>query len=132
MTDNGSENKADVLDYINQPDVNIKKIIAQIDVKFSNSMVESFNSLIKYRSLYLHDIPDHNALNRHMTEFIPIYNNVRPHSAHTYLTPEESFFGMCPEKDKFKTELKNAHKKKIELNSKVRCPNCDDKQAESS
>ena len=128
MTDGGSENKAEVLDYINQPDINIKKIIAQIDVKFSNSMVESFNSLIKYRSLYLHDIPDHNALIRHMTEFIPVYNNDRPHYAHKYLTPEESYFGMLPEKDKFKTELKIAHKKRIELNSKVSCPNCDDKK----
>lgn len=67
-----------------------------------------------------------------MTEFIPVYNNDRPHSAHKYLTPGESFFGMLPEKDKFKTELIKAHKKRIEVNSKVRCPNCDDKQSESS
>ena len=126
MTDNGSENKADVLEYINQADVNIRKIIALKDVRFSNSMVESFNSLIKYRYLYLHDIPDHNALIRHMTEFIPVYNNDRPHINHKYLTPLESFSGLVPEKDKFKNELKKAHKKRIETNTKVSCPNCDD------
>ncbi|MBN2535149.1 MAG: transposase [Spirochaetales bacterium] len=33
-----------------------------------------------------------NSLNKHLTKFIPEYNNVRPHCVHKYYTPAQIYF----------------------------------------
>jgi putative transposase len=95
IVDGGSENNNYIVDeYIST--VSIKKLIAQKDIIFSNSLVESVNKIIKYRSLFLHNIPDINALKKHLDEFIPVYNDIRPHVSLNGLTPNEVLTGFDP------------------------------------
>jgi len=96
IVDGGSENNNSIVDeYISSVPVN--KLIAQKDIIFSNSMVESVNKIIKYRSLFLHNIPDINSLKKHLEEFIPVYNNIRPHVSLNGLTPNEVLTGFNPD-----------------------------------
>jgi len=96
IVDGGSENNNSVVDeYISS--VPIKKLIAQKDILFSNSLVESVNKIIKYRSLFLHNIPNIHALRKHLEEFIPVYNSVRPHVSLNGLTPNEVLTGFNPD-----------------------------------
>ena len=96
IVDGGSENNNSVVDeYISS--VPINKLIAQRDIRFSNSLVESVNKIIKYRSLFLHNIPDIHALKKHLDEFIPVYNNIRPHVSLNGLTPTEVLNGLDPD-----------------------------------
>jgi len=98
IVDGGSENNNSVVDeYVNSPGISIKKIIAQQDIIFSNSMVEAVNKIVKYRSLFLESIPDIHALQKHLEKFIPAYNDVRPHCSLKGLTPSEVLAGMRPD-----------------------------------
>jgi len=50
--DGGSENKGRVDDFLKQPHSTIKKLVALLDVLFSNSMIEAVNKKIKYDYLF--------------------------------------------------------------------------------
>ena len=52
VTDDGSENKGDLQEWISKPGILWKKLIAQIDIVQSNSIVEAANKILKYRFLY--------------------------------------------------------------------------------
>ena len=98
IVDGGSENNNFTVDeYVNSPGISIKKIIAQQDIIFSNSIVEAVNKIVKYRSLFLYNIPDINALQKHLEEFIPVYNEKRPHCSLKGLTPNEVLSGLRPD-----------------------------------
>jgi hypothetical protein len=98
IVDGGSENNNSTVDeYINSPGISIKKIIAQHDVIFSNSLVEAVNKIVKYRSLFLHNIPDICALEKHLEKFVPLYNDIRPHCSLKGLTPSEVLAGLRPD-----------------------------------
>ena len=118
LTDAGSENAR-------LSEVPVKHIIAQKDVRFSNSMVESLNKTVKYQSLYLADLPDIDAVRRHLEKFIPIYNDVRPHCAHGYLTPTEVHAGALPVPRRFAQQFTEARRRRIEANRSITCPPCE-------
>ncbi len=88
---------SDFDEYINSPGISIRKIIAQQDIIFSNSMVEAVNKIVKYRSLFLDSIPDINALQKHLEKFVPVYNEMRPHCSLKGLTPSEVLAGLRPD-----------------------------------
>jgi len=92
--DGGSENNNGLIDnFLSLDDVSIRKIIAQVDVHYSNSMIEAMNKLLKYRYLFIQNIPDDEALRKHLEYFIPVYNNIRPHILLKGKTPDEAFYG---------------------------------------
>lgn len=97
MVDGGSENNNSEVDGFINSVVSIKKIIAQQDIHFSNSMVEAVNKIVKYRSLFLKDITNFEALQKHLKSFVPVYNQVRPHISLKGLTPAEVLSGMRPD-----------------------------------
>ena len=43
MCDDGSENKGEVNNFLLQPGIEMKRVIAQIEISYSNSMVEAVN-----------------------------------------------------------------------------------------
>ena len=56
----------------------IKHAIAQLDIEFSNSMIEAANKQLKYRFLYHKQIQNYEALQKYVKEAIEDFNN-RPH-----------------------------------------------------
>ena len=102
----------------------MKKLTALVDIDFSNSIIESYNKLLKYRFLYLKEIPDFNALERYLPKAILEYNEVRPHFAHRYLTPKEVFDGQRVDRNKFKNQLQTARNMRLLDNKQTECKVC--------
>ena len=70
IVDGGVENNNnEVDDYINSKEVTVQKLIAGKDIKFSNSIVEAQNKIIKYRYLFKHDFKDSHEI-RNLLDWI--------------------------------------------------------------
>ena len=77
--DGGSENNnSHVSAFIKQTTIN--KIVARVDVTFSNSMIEAVNKILKYQYLFRKPIADQEHLQDAIRSAIDDYNN-RPHYA---------------------------------------------------
>ena len=118
MTDGGCENNGleNVSDFI-------KKIIAQTDIEFSNSMIEAVNKTLKYRHLFQEPIQDFETLERKLEKFIFTYNN-RPHTALNGLTPQQVLNGETIDFEKIKKQIESSRIKRIEDNRKYNCGLC--------
>ncbi len=125
IVDGGPENNNyKVDDFLEDINGNIKKLVAQKDIIFSNSIIESVNKTLKYRYLFHHHIPDFKSTVKHLEKAIPEYNN-RPHYAHKGLTPGEVLKGIELNKKQIKKHFNKAYIRRIDENRKVRCKNCE-------
>lgn len=123
ITDGGSENKGQVENFVNRDDINMQKIIAQVDIIFSNSMVEAANKRLKYDYLFTKRFSLHTQVEPYMNFAIPDFNG-KPHSALYGLTPDEAFNGMLPDKDMYKKAIKQSVLKRKLVNLAQQCNNC--------
>jgi transposase InsO family protein len=124
LSDGGSENKGALLDWINQieaPPV-VKKLTARTEgFPYSNSMAESTHSI--YKSEFLqgkHSIDKEDHL-KNITLFFNYYNNNRFPFEFYGLTPMEVLKGEKPDKTKYREQIKNAQKERLEENRKFNC-----------
>ena len=98
--DSGVENiNADVAALIEAN--TIKRVLAQVDIHFSNSMIESWWRQLKHQWLFLNTL-DSVATVRKLVEFyVQQHNEHVPHSAFEGQTPDEMYFATgadVPEK----------------------------------
>jgi putative transposase len=92
LVDSGTENLNRHVDTLVKSGLN-KRTIAQIDISFSNSMIESFFRTIKHRWLFMLSLDDIECVQKYVGEFIEDYNTLIPHSALRGATPLEMFLG---------------------------------------
>jgi hypothetical protein len=123
ITDGGSENKGEVDTFANDPKTNLRKLVAQTDIRFSNSMVEAVNKRMKYDFLFTQKLLNKEETEKYLTWALQEYHN-KPHSALFGLTPQEAFNGMMPDKDMFKQAIEQAAKKRKVVNLNANCLNC--------
>jgi putative transposase len=125
--DGGPENNNSYVDgFVNQNTIPIKKLIAQKDIHFSNSMIEAFNKKLKYQHLFPSAITDYHSLEKHLEKSIDDYNTLRPHHAHAkkYLIPSQVYFGESIDIKNIKKQLEEARKRRILENRNAKCPGC--------
>ena len=92
MTDAGSENvNRDVDDELSG--ANLERVLAQVDVTYSNSMIEGFWRSLKISWLYLHGLESQSGLRRLIAFYVQAHNELMPHSAFDGHTPDEVYFG---------------------------------------
>lgn len=123
IVDGGSENKAEVDQYLAEADVAIRKLVACRDITFSNSMIEAVNKKIKYENLYHRHIADQESLKKLLPEEIFDYNN-RPHGALKGLTPMEAYKGHKFDQQFYRDKINYAQKTRIRTNISHSCPSC--------
>lgn len=123
MVDGGSENKGEVNIAIEKQEIIVNKLTAQIDILFSNSMVESVNKKMKYDFLYRYDLLDFEQTERYLEKAVARYNS-RPFDALHGLTPQEVFGGEIPDKDRFAAQRQQAKERRIAENKATTCDNC--------
>jgi len=124
LVDGGPENYNSAVDgFVDDKAVSLKRLLAQTDIIFSNSMVEAVNKVVKYQFLFHHDIADFNALERYLVFVVPDYNN-RPHSGLGGCTPKQIMTGQYPDYDIIAAQMKMARIKRIEQNRKAGCGVC--------
>jgi transposase InsO family protein len=101
------------------------RVLAQIEITFSNSMIEAFWRSLKHSWLYLHSLDSLAALRRLIEFYVKAHNEVMPHSAFHGQTPDEVFFGIG---DEICEELANARKfarvRRMEENRATSCGAC--------
>ena len=122
--DSGSENvNREVTDLLES--VDLTRVLAQVEVTFSNSMIEAFWRSLKHAWLYLHSLDNITVLHRLIEFYVVAHNQVMPHSAFGGETPDEMFFGIG---DAVALELvtarKAAREKRITDNRAAACGVC--------
>jgi transposase InsO family protein len=92
VSDAGSENvNRNVDDEL--AGIDLERVLAQVDVTYSNSMIEAFWRSLKHSWLYLHSLETESELRRLIAFYVESHNEVMPHSAFEGQTPNEVFFG---------------------------------------
>ncbi len=92
VSDAGSENVNRNVDEALE-DVDLERVLAQVDVTYSNSMIEAFWRSLKHSWLYLHGLESESELRGLVAFYVEAHNDVMPHSAFDGQTPNEVFFG---------------------------------------
>lgn len=120
ITDDGMENKGKMEEYLQQPGMAWKKIIAQLDIIQSNSMVEAANKIIKYRFLYRQPVADAYALHSLLIKAQLDFNTM-PNAQLSGYTPNEVLGGATPDYYRFSNQINSAKKIRMMINSSFDC-----------
>jgi putative transposase len=92
VADSGSENVNGEVDELLKDEA-LTRVLAQVEVTFSNSMIEAFFRSLKHSWIYLHTLDNFTALGRLIEFYVTAHNDVMPHSAFEGQTPNEMYFG---------------------------------------
>ena len=92
VTDSGVENVNELVDGL-LPKLGLHRILAQVDVTFSNSVIEAFWKSAKHGWLYLHPLDTLATVQRLMAFYVAQHNSAMPHSAFQGQTPDEMYAG---------------------------------------
>jgi putative transposase len=71
----------------------LHRVIAQIDVSFSNSPIEAWWRSLKHRRLFLHLLDNIATVKRLVAFYVTEHNERIPHGAFEGQTPDEMYFG---------------------------------------
>ena len=124
IADSGSENVNGAVDNLLN-DEDLTRVLAQVEITFSNSMIEAFWRSLKHGWLYLHALESLAALRRLVEFYVIAHNEVMPHSAFQGQTPDEVFFGIGNEvTEKLAVARKSARENRMEENRNARCGIC--------
>ncbi|HEY6398710.1 MAG TPA: integrase core domain-containing protein [Solirubrobacteraceae bacterium] len=70
-----------------------QRVLAQIDVSFSNSLIEAWWRSLKHRWLFLHALDTLATVKRLVAFYVTEHNERIPHGAFEGQTPDEMYFG---------------------------------------
>jgi transposase InsO family protein len=92
VMDSGVEN---VNSSVNElvSDGTIQRILAQVDIVESNSMIEAWWRQLKHQWLYLNELDSANSVRKFVAFYVEQHNSVVPHFAFQGQTPDEMYFG---------------------------------------
>jgi putative transposase len=97
-----------------------KKMIAQLDIVQSNSMVEAANKILKHQFLHHLYFETKEDLIAALPGILKAYNN-RPALCLHGLTPQEVLDGKKPDKDFYKIHKIAASQLRVATNQKINC-----------
>ncbi|MFA6060933.1 MAG: hypothetical protein WC756_22230 [Taibaiella sp.] len=120
VTDDGIENKGKLEEWLHKPGMLWKKLVAQLDIIQSNSMVEAANRILKYRFLYTKPVADTDDLINTLENAVKSYNNI-PNGQLYGFTPNEVLAGAIPDKHHFRTQITLGKKQRLTENQKFPC-----------
>jgi transposase InsO family protein len=67
----------------------LRRVLAQVEVDFSNSMIEAFWRSMKHNWLFLNQLDTLTAVERLVSFYVTEHNSVMPHAAFNGQTPDE-------------------------------------------
>jgi putative transposase len=122
LTDGGSENCNLLVKKLTN-EAQIKHLIAQKDISFSNSGIEALNKILKHQFLRKKIITTEKQLKKEILSFINIYNNHRPHAALNGYTPNEKY-NNSKDFEWFSTAIKQQKNERSKQNKAKTCKKC--------
>ena len=88
----GVENRTKAIDKLVESGA-IRRVLAQVEIACSNSMIESWWRSVKHQWLFLNQLDSVAFLRRLVGFYVAEHNNQLPHSAFRGQTPDEMYFG---------------------------------------
>ena len=92
LVDTGIENVNGSVDALMAQGL-IRRVLAQVDVRFSNSMIEAWWRTLKHQWLFLHELTSLEQVERLVRFYVQQHNEVLPHAAFRGQTPDEMYSG---------------------------------------
>lgn len=124
MVDGGIENFHDGVDELVQSGV-LKRVLAQTDVQYSNSMIEAWWRALKHQWLYLNTLDNAAAVHKLVAFYVEQHNTHLPHAAFQGQTPDEMYFGTGGNVPRqFAAARIAARQARLAANQAIRCPSC--------
>jgi transposase InsO family protein len=103
----------------------IQRILAQVDVVFSNSMIESWWRMLKHFWLYLNMLATIDDVRKQTGFYVDQHNRVIPHSAFKGQTPDEMYFGKGSDVPSQLSDARAvAREARMTANRAVTCSKC--------
>jgi putative transposase len=123
--DSGRENINQFVSELDQQNF-ICMVQAQLDVQFSNSMIEAFFRSLKHQHLHYRLLKDLTTLKSESAFYLREHNERMPHSALEGATPLESYTGAWTDADQIRLqkERANAIQERLQVNRSLRCGRC--------
>jgi transposase InsO family protein len=124
IMDSGSENLNRIVDPLFDGE-KMRRILALVDVSYSNSMIAVWWRSLRHQWLYLHHLDALATVRRPTAFYVQEHNTVMPHSAFEGQTPDEMYFGRgarVPEE--LALRRLDARRRRLEENKRRQCAAC--------
>lgn len=92
ISDSGTENVNSVVDDVLEAH-SLRRVLAQVDVSYSNSIIEAWWRSLRHQWLYLNQLDSIASVRRLVTFYVHEHNSVMPHAAFKGETPDELYYG---------------------------------------
>jgi hypothetical protein len=103
----------------------LHRVIAQIDVSLSNSLIEAWWRSLKHRWLFLHPLDNIATVKRLVAFYVTEHNERIPHAAFEGQTPDEIYFGRGAHiAGELAAGRRAARRDRVERNRAVACAAC--------
>ena len=92
LADGGVENSNASVDAVVESGL-LKRVLAQTEISFSNSLIEAWWRVLKHGWLFLNSLDSENKVRGLVEFYVEEHNGRIPHSAFQGQTPDEMYFG---------------------------------------
>ncbi len=124
MADSGVENVNGQVDQLLDTG-KLRRILAQVEVSYSNSMIEAWWRCLKHAWLTLHSLDSASAVERLVALYVEQHNTVMPHRAFGGQTPDDIYFGTAANLENELAERRRlAREERLVQNRSVTCATC--------
>jgi putative transposase len=104
----------------------LRRLLAQTDISYSNSLIESWWRSLKHQWLFLNTLDTVSSVRKLVSFYVEQHNTRLPHSAFRGQTPDEMYFGTGDHiPDDLHTAKKEARESRKETNRLTSCPICE-------
>jgi putative transposase len=122
--DSGVENLNDEVDPLFDGGA-LQRVIAQVDVSFSNSLIEAWWRSLKHRWLFLHPLNNIATVKRLVEFYVTKHNERIPHGAFEGQTHDEMYFGRGAQvPDDLALRRREARQQRVVRNREMACAAC--------
>ena len=124
LADGGVENFNGAVDQLVESGL-LKRLLAQTEITFSNSLIESWWRTLKHQWLYVNTLDPISTLEKLIGFYVNEHNSRLPHSAFQGQTPDEMYFGTGHHiPAMLEAARQTARQSRREVNRKTTCPSC--------
>jgi transposase InsO family protein len=124
MADQGVENCNRDVDALVEAGT-LRRVLAQVDLSFSNSLIEAWWRSLKHGWLFLHPLESATQVRRLVGFYVEQHNTHMPHPASRGQTPDEMYFGRGASVPDQLAEMRaQARRERLAANRARRCAVC--------
>ena len=125
LADGGVENFNGAVDELIASGL-LSRVLAQTEITFSNSMIESWWRVLKHQWLFLNTLDSVRTVEKLVLFYVQEHNSRLPHSAFRGQTPDEVYFGTGGKvPGELEAARQQARQARAEFNRKRTCSACE-------